>query len=54
MKGKNHRGRPRLENIQQLIRDHLCDLWVQMKSKAIDREEWKVAVQDSIIQLYGV
>jgi len=39
VKGKNYRGRPRLEYIRQLIRDQECDSYVRMKKKADNREE---------------
>lgn len=45
--GKNHRGRPRLEYIQQIIRDQGCNSYVQMKRRADKREEWKMAANQS-------
>jgi len=44
VEGKDHRGRPRLEYNQQLIRDQGCDSYVQMKRKADNREERKLTV----------
>lgn len=45
--GKNHRGRPRLEYIQQIIKDQGCNSYVEMKRKADNREEWKMAANQS-------
>jgi len=45
--GMNHRGRPRLEYIQQIIKDQGCNSYVDMKRKADDREEWKMAANQS-------
>lgn len=42
VEGKNHRGRPRSEYIQQIIKDQGCDLYIKMKRKSDNREEWKM------------
>jgi len=39
VKGKNPWGRPRLEFIQQIIKDQGCNSNVEMKMKADKREE---------------
>jgi hypothetical protein len=39
IEGKNHRGRPKLEYIQQIIKDQGYNSYVEMKRKADDREE---------------
>lgn len=41
MEGKDHRGTPILEYIQQIIKDQGCDSYGEMKRKADNREEWK-------------
>lgn len=38
---KNHRGRPQLNCIQQLIKNQGCGSYVQMKRKADNREKLK-------------
>jgi len=38
IEGKNHRGRPRLEYIQQ-IKDQRCNSYVEINGKADDKEE---------------
>ncbi|VVC43972.1 Reverse transcriptase domain [Cinara cedri] len=43
IEGKNHRGRPRLEYIQQIIKDQGCNSYIEMKRKVDDRKEWKMA-----------
>uniref|UniRef100_A0A2S2PJ80 Endonuclease-reverse transcriptase n=1 Tax=Schizaphis graminum TaxID=13262 RepID=A0A2S2PJ80_SCHGA len=46
--GKNRRGRPRLEYIQQIIKDlQGCNSYVEMKRKTDNREEWKMAANQS-------
>ena len=47
VEGKNRRGRPRLEFIQQIIKDQGCDSYVEMKRKADRREDWKMATNQS-------
>jgi len=41
--GNNHMGRPRLEFIQQIIKDQGCDSYIEMKRKADKGEEWRIA-----------
>jgi len=45
---KNRKSRPRLEFIQQIIKDQGCDSYVEMKRKADKREEWKMATNQSM------
>ena len=40
--GKNHRGRPRLQYISQIIEDQGCSSYQELKRKASDREAWKL------------
>jgi len=47
IEGNNRRGRPRLEFIQQIIKDQGCNLYVEMKRKADKREDWKMAANQS-------
>jgi len=47
IEGKNHRGRSKLEYIQQIINDQGCNSYVEMKRKAEDREGWKMAANQS-------
>jgi len=44
---QKHRERPRLEYIQQKLKDQGCDSYVEMKKKADNREEWKTAANQS-------
>jgi len=47
VEGKNRRGRPRLEFIQQIIKDQGYDSYVEMKRKVDKSEEWKLATNQS-------
>jgi len=47
VEGKNHRGRPRLEFIQQIIKDQGCNSYTEMKRKVHKREEWRIAANQS-------
>lgn len=40
--GKNHRGRPRLQYISQIMEDQGCNSYQELKRKASDREAWKL------------
>jgi len=47
IEGNNRKGRPRLEFIQQIIKDQGCNSYVEMKRKADKREDWKMAANQS-------
>jgi len=40
--GKNHRVRPRLKYISQIIEDQGCNSYQELNKKASDRETWKL------------
>uniref|UniRef100_A0A2S2P7C6 Uncharacterized protein n=1 Tax=Schizaphis graminum TaxID=13262 RepID=A0A2S2P7C6_SCHGA len=40
--GKNHRGRPRLQYVNQIMEDQECNSYQELKRKASDREAWKL------------
>lgn len=40
-KGKNHKRRPKLKYVQQILKDQRYDSYVQMKRKSDDRESGK-------------
>lgn len=40
--------RPRLEYIQQMIKDEGWDSYVEIKKKADNREKWKMAANQSM------
>ena len=43
IEGKNHRGRPRLDYMKQLMVDMNCTSYCELKRKAEKREEWRAA-----------
>ncbi|KAF0767591.1 Uncharacterized protein FWK35_00008536 [Aphis craccivora] len=48
-KEKNHRGRPRLEFIKQIIKDQGCNSYAKRKRKADKREEWKMTANHELV-----
>ncbi|KAF0693084.1 Uncharacterized protein FWK35_00035702, partial [Aphis craccivora] len=47
VEGKNARGRPRMEYMQQIIEDQGCTSYKETKRKASNREEWRIATNQS-------
>lgn len=49
VEGKNYKGKPRLEYtyIQQIIKDQGCNLFVKMKRKVDNKEEWRMTTNRS-------
>ena len=47
VEGKNCRGRPRMEYIQQIMMDQGCKSYEETKRKASNREEWRIATNQS-------
>jgi len=45
--GKNPRGKPRMEYMQQIMKDRGCNSYVETKRKANYREEWRAAANQS-------
>lgn len=45
--GKNSSGRPRMEYMQQIIKDQGCSSDEETKRKASNREEWIIATNES-------
>lgn len=52
VEGKNHRRWPRLEYIQQIIKDQECNSYVEIKRKADIREEWNMAAIQIMVWNY--
>jgi len=46
--GKNHRRRPRLEYISQMIEDQGCKSYQELKWKNSDGETWKLLQNQSL------
>jgi len=47
IEGKNARGIPRMEYMQQIIKDQGCNSYEETKRKARNREEWIIAINQS-------
>jgi len=47
VEGKNARGRPRMEYMQQIIEDQGCTSYKETRKKASNREEWRIATNQS-------
>ncbi|KAL4084163.1 hypothetical protein QTP88_027996 [Uroleucon formosanum] len=47
VEGKNARGRPRMEYMQQIIEDQGCTSYKVTNRKASNREEWRIATNQS-------
>jgi hypothetical protein len=43
VEGKNYRGRPRLEYIEQIRKDVECNTYSEMKGMVEDRTGWRAA-----------